>query len=111
MTVLRTIGLFILSAFGEILGGWLVWQGIREYRGWVWVGLGLMASSAYPLAATLQAHPDFGRVLAGYGGIFIAAALVWGVVFDGFRPDRYDLVGAAICIVGVFVIMFSPRST
>lgn len=77
MYVVRTFGLFILSAFAELLGAWLVWQGIRENRGLIWVGLGIIASGVYPLAATLQADPDFGRILAAYGGVFIAAAFVW----------------------------------
>lgn len=110
MYVLRTLLLFTVSAFAELLGSWLVWQGIREHRGLIWVGLGVAASGIYPLAATLQADPDFGRVLAAYGGIFIAAALTWGMVLDGFRPDRYDLAGVSICLIGVGVIMFAPRA-
>lgn len=109
MIVLRTFLLFTLSAFAELLGGWLVWQGIREHRGWVWVGVGIAASGVYPLAATLQSEPNFGRVLAAYGGVFIAAAFIWGAVFDGFRPDRFDIAGAVVCLLGVSVIMFGPR--
>ena len=109
MYVLRTLALFAVSAFAELLGSWLVWQGIREHRGLIWVGLGIAASGVYPLAATFQPDPDFGRILAGYGGVFIAAAFAWGAIFDGFRPDRFDLFGAAICLAGVGVIMFSPR--
>ena len=59
--------------------------------------------------ATLQDDPNFGRILAAYGGIFVAGSLAWGVVADGFRPDRFDLIGAAICLVGVAVIMYTPR--
>ena len=109
MVVVRTFLLFALSAVAELLGGWLVWQGVKEHRGWIWVGLGIAASGVYPLAATLQAEPDFGRVLAAYGGVFIAAAFVWGTVFDGFRPDRFDVLGALVCLAGVTVIMFGPR--
>jgi small multidrug resistance family-3 protein len=109
MVVFRTFVLFAVSAFAELLGGWLVWQGIREHRGWAWIGVGIMASGVYPLAATLQSEPDFGRVLAAYGGVFIAAAFVWGAVFDGFRPDRFDIAGALVCLLGVSVIMFGPR--
>lgn len=110
MTVVRTFALFVASAFAELLGGWLVWQGIKEHRGLVWVGLGVAASGVYPLAATLQKEPDFGRVLAAYGGVFIVAALAWGALFDGFRPDRYDAIGALICLAGVGVIILAPRS-
>ena len=59
--------------------------------------------------ATLQDDNNFGRILAAYGGMFVAGSLAWGVVADGFRPDRFDLIGAAICLFGVAVIMFAPR--
>lgn len=110
MYVLRTFALFLLSAFAELLGSWLVWQGVREHRGLIWVGIGIAASGVYPLAATLQTDPDFGRILAAYGGVFIAASFAWGMVLDGFRPDRFDLAGATICLIGVSVIMFAPRA-
>ena len=62
------------------------------------------------LVATLKADPHFGRILAAYGGVFVAGSLAWGMAFDGFGPDRYDVIGAFICLVGVGVIMFSPRT-
>lgn len=58
--------------------------------------------------ATFQPDPHFGRVLAAYG-IFVAGSLAWGVVVDKFRPDRWDLTGAAICLLGVAIIMYAPR--
>jgi small multidrug resistance family-3 protein len=66
---------------------------------------------AYGFVATLQADANFGRILAAYGGVFVAGSLAWGAVLDGYRPDRYDMVGALICLVGVAVIMYSPRSS
>jgi small multidrug resistance family-3 protein len=101
--------LFGVAALAEIGGAWLVWQGVREHRGLVWIGAGVAALGGYGLVATLQDDNNFGRVLAAYGGVFVAGSLAWGVVVDGFRPDRFDLIGAAICLVGVAVIMFSPR--
>jgi small multidrug resistance family-3 protein len=91
MTVLRSISLFVVAAIAEIGGAYLVWQGVREKRG-------------------LQPSPHFGRILAAYGGVFVAGSLTWGAIFDGFRPDRYDLMGATICLIGVAVIMYAPRS-
>lgn len=111
MTVLRTIALFVVAAIAEIGGAWLVWQGVREHRGLVWIGAGIAALGAYGFIATLQDDSNFGRILAAYGGIFVAGSLAWGIVADGFRPDRWDYVGAAICLVGVAVIMFAPRVT
>jgi small multidrug resistance family-3 protein len=102
--------LFVLAAVAEIGGAWLVWQGVRDHRGIAWVGGGVIALGLYGFVATLQPDTHFGRVLAAYGGVFIAGSLAWGMVFDGFRPDRYDLIGAAICLVGVAVIMYAPRA-
>ncbi|MCA1005261.1 YnfA family protein [Rhodococcus hoagii] len=107
MTVTRSILLFVLAALFEIGGAWLVWQGVREQRGWLWVGAGMIALGIYGLVATLQPDANFGRILAAYGGVFVAGSLLWAVVMDGFRPDRYDIIGAAICLCGVGVIMYA----
>jgi small multidrug resistance family-3 protein len=109
VTVARSVVLFVLAAVAEIGGAWLVWQGWREHRGLWWVAAGVIALGAYGFVATFQPDPNFGRILAAYGGVFVAGSLAWGVVVDGFRPDRYDLAGAAICLLGVGVIMYAPR--
>jgi small multidrug resistance family-3 protein len=109
VTVTKSVLLFIVAAIFEIGGAWLMWQGVRDGRPWWWVGLGVAALGAYGFVAALQPDADFGRVLAAYGGIFIAGSLLWGAAFDGYRPDRYDVVGAVICLVGVAVIMYMPR--
>jgi small multidrug resistance family-3 protein len=105
----RSIALFLLAAVLEIGGAWLVWQGLREHRGWVWVVAGMGSLALYGLVATLQPDAAFGRVLAAYGGVFIAGSLVWAAVADRFRPDRWDLLGALVCLVGVALIMYVPR--
>lgn len=109
LAISRSIALFAVAAVLEIGGAWLVWQAVREGRGWALALLGGLALFLYGFVAAFQADPHFGRVLAAYGGVFVAGSLVWGVALDGFRPDRYDLVGAAICLVGVAVIMYAPR--
>lgn len=109
MTVTRSIGLFILAALLEIGGAWLVWQGVREHRGWLRIGVGVLALGAYGFVATMQPDAHFGRILAAYGGVFVAGSLLWGMVADGFRPDRWDVVGSGICLVGVALIMYAPR--
>ena len=63
----------------------------------------------YGFVATFQSDPHFGRVLAAYGGVFGAGSPAWGMALDGFRPDRWDVVGALICLIGVAVIMNAPR--
>ena len=107
--MLKSIALFGAAALAEIGGAWLVWQGVREGRGWLWALGGVLALGAYGFAATFQDEVHFGRVLAAYGGVFVAGSLLWGVVVDGFRPDRWDIAGAAICLLGVAVIMYAPR--
>ncbi|WP_319445227.1 MULTISPECIES: YnfA family protein [unclassified Mycobacterium] len=107
--VLRSILLFVVAAVFEIGGAWLVWQGIREHRGWIWVGLGVVALGAYGFVATLQPDAHFGRILAAYGGVFVVGSLAWGMALDGFRPDRWDVIGALACLAGVAVIMYAPR--
>ena len=110
MTVARSIALFALAALAEIGGAWLIWQGVREHRGWIWAGLGVLALGAYGFVATLQPNAEFGRILAAYGGVFVAGSLAWAMALDSYRPDRFDLFGAAICLVGVAVIMYAPRT-
>jgi len=107
--IARSIGLFVLAALAEIGGAWLVWQGVREGRGLGWIGAGIVALGLYGFVATLQPDAHFGRILAAYGGVFVAGSLAWGAVVDGYRPDRFDLLGAALCLLGVAVIMYAPR--
>lgn len=109
MDLARSIILFVLAALAEIGGAWLIWQGVREHRGVLWIAAGIIALGAYGFVATLQPDANFGRILAAYGGIFVAGSLAWGMVVDGFRPDRWDTIGAAICLLGVAVIMYVPR--
>lgn len=109
MSIVKTIALFVVAAIAEIGGAWLIWQGVREHRGLAWIGAGIAALGAYGFVATLQDDSSFGRILAAYGGIFVAGSLAWGIVIDDFKPDRYDYIGAAVCLVGVSIIMFAPR--
>ena len=105
----KSILLFVAAALAEIGGAYLVWIGIKEDKGALVVVLGALALGMYGIVAAFQPDANFGRVLAAYGGVFIVGSLVWGIAFDGFRPDRFDLAGAAICLLGVGVIMYSPR--
>ncbi len=107
--VLRSIALFVLAALLEIGGAWLVWQGLREHRGIAWIGAGVIALGLYGFVATLQPDASFGRILAAYGGVFVAGSLAWGAVVDGYRPDRFDVAGALVCLIGVGIIMYAPR--
>jgi small multidrug resistance family-3 protein len=105
----RSIALFAAAALAEIGGAYLVWIGLRDGKGPVVVALGVIALGLYGVVATFQPENEFGRVLAAYGGVFVVGSIAWAVAFDSFRPDRYDLAGAAVCLVGVAVIMYAPR--
>jgi len=107
---LRSVALFALAGLCEIGGGYLVWLWLREGRA-VWLGvLGGLVLFLYGVLPTLQPETaSFGRVYAAYGGVFIALALAWGWWVDGVRPDRYDVIGGLIALVGVGVIMYAPR--
>jgi small multidrug resistance family-3 protein len=110
MTIVRSLLLFALAALAEIGGAWLIWQGWREHRGMGWIAAGILALGGYGFVTTFQPDPHFGRILAAYGGIFVAGSLAWGVIVDNFHPDRWDYLGAGICLLGVAVIMYAPRA-
>jgi len=110
MKILNSIGIFLLAGLCEIGGGYLVWLWLRENKP-LWVGiLGGFILFSYGAVATLQTE-NFGRVYAAYGGIFIVMAILWGWKVDGVVPDRYDMIGGLIALIGMLVIMFAPRSS
>lgn len=111
MTTARIVILFALAAVAEIGGAWLVWQAVRENRGWWLALLGILALGAYGFIAALQPEAHFGRVLAAYGGVFVAGSLAWGIVVDGFRPTLWDYVGSAVALLGAAIIMLAPVLT
>jgi small multidrug resistance family-3 protein len=111
METIRSIGLFVLAGVCEIGGGYLVWQWLREGRSFIVGLIGGAVLVLYGIIPTLQpATFNFGRVYAAYGGVFIVLSLLWGWRIDGKAPDTFDVIGAIICLVGVTVIMYWPRS-
>jgi small multidrug resistance family-3 protein len=101
--------LFVLAGLCEIGGGYLAWGWMREHKPLQWALVGGLILAAYGVVAALQPISEFGRTYAAYGGIFITLALAWGFLVDGFRPNRWDLLGALICVVGVVVMVAPPR--
>ena len=108
MTIARILLLFALAAVAEIGGAWLIWQSVRESRPWWFALFGVLALGAYGFLAAFQPDVNFGRVLAAYGGIFVAGSLAWGIVVDGFKPTTWDYVGSAVCLVGAGIIILAP---
>ena len=109
MEILKSILIFILAGFCEIGGGYLVWLSLKESKP-IWVGiLGGIILAIYGVVATLQTA-NFGRVYATYGGIFIVMALLWSYKVDNVVPDRYDIIGALVTLIGVGIIYYAPRN-
>ena len=108
MIILKSVLIFILAGFCEIGGGYLVWQFLKEDKP-LWYGiLGGIILVFYGIVATLQTE-SFARVYATYGGFFIVMSLLWAVKFDHFSPDKFDILGAIIALIGVCIIYYAPR--
>ena len=106
--MLSSILYFLLAGLLEIGGGYLMWLWLREGYSWWWGAAGAAVLVVYGVVPTLQ-PASFGRVHATYGGVFIALSILWGWGIDQIAPDRYDLIGGAIALIGVAVIMFWRR--
>ncbi|MCA0173174.1 YnfA family protein [Bacillus sp. RAR_GA_16] len=105
---MKAVLIFVFAGLAEIGGGYLIWLWLREgYSSLVGLTGGIVLA-LYGVIATLQVYPDFGRVYAAYGGVFIVMSILWGWGIDRKPPDTYDLLGGAICLVGVIVILL-PR--
>jgi small multidrug resistance family-3 protein len=106
--MLKVILFFILAGLCEIGGGYLVWLCLKEEKP-VWYGiLGTFVLALYGYVMTLQPS-SFGKAYAVYGGIFIVMALLWAWKVDHFKPDKYDIIGAIVTLIGVGIILFFPR--
>lgn len=110
METIKSIFYFILAGVFEIGGGYLVWLWVREGKGILYGGIGAIALIIYGIIPTLQPpNANFGRVYAAYGGIFIVLSILWGWKIDNILPDKFDLMGGLIALVGVTIIMYAPR--
>lgn len=106
---MRSIAFFLLAALGEISGCYCFWLWLRLDRGVIWIVPGLLALTIFAIALTQIDAANAGRVYAAYGGIYILASIVWLWLVEGVKPDRWDLIGVGIALLGTVVILFSPR--
>ena len=110
MDIVKSLFYFILAGIFEIGGGYLIWMWLREEKS-IWFGaLGAIVLILYGIIPTLQPqNTSFSRIYATYGGIFIVLSIIWGWKIDNVIPDKFDLIGGFIALVGVIIIMYAPR--
>ena len=110
MLILKTFGLFVITAVAEIVGCYLPYLWLKR-SGSPWLLIPAAASLAL-FAWLLTLHPTAaGRVYAAYGGVYVAVAIVWLWLVDGNRPTAWDLIGAAVAVAGMAIIMLAPRAS
>jgi small multidrug resistance family-3 protein len=106
--VLISIALFFVAALAEIGGGYMIWKWLRERKGVLFGILGGIVLFIYGVIPTFQ-PAQFGRVYAAYGGIFIISSILWGILVDRKKPDRYEILGSVIAVMGAAIIFYAPR--
>lgn len=99
---------FLIAALAEIGGGYLIWSWLRKKKKVVLGIFGGMILFAYGVLQTFQ-PAEFGRVYAAYGGIFIIMSIIWGMFIDKKKPDRYEIIGSCIAVLGAMIIFYAPR--
>jgi small multidrug resistance family-3 protein len=105
-----TLLLYALAALAEIAGCFSAWAALRLGRSPLWLLPGLLALALFAYLLTLAPADAAGRAYAAYGGVYIAASVLWLQVAESVRPDRYDLLGAAVCLLGAGIVLFAPRA-
>ncbi len=108
---MTTIAVYVAAALAEIGGCFAFWAWLRLGKSVLWLVPGLASLVAFAWLLTLSPAEHAGRAYAVYGGIYIVASLGWLWAVEGFRPDRWDLIGAAVCLAGAAIILWMPRPT
>ena len=106
---MRTFGWYILAALGEIGGCFAFWAWLRLDRSALWTLPGILSLAVFAVALTRVDVAAAGRAYAAYGGVYIVASILWLWIVEGSRPDRWDALGAATCILGAAIIVLGPR--
>lgn len=107
--IIKSSLLFFLAGLAEIGGGYFIWIWLRNDASIMWGILGGLVLIIYGVIPTFQQFPNFGRIYAAYGGVFIIMAILWGWWIDGIKPDTYDWVGTVVALLGTAIILWSPR--
>lgn len=108
--MIKTAIVYLVAAIFEIAGCFSFWLWVREGKtGW-WFAPGVASLLLFAWLLTQTDTAAAGRAYAAYGGVYIGSSLLWLRVIEGVRPDRWDMLGAVICLLGATVILFGPRS-
>ena len=102
---------YVGAAIAEIAGCFAFWAWLRLGKSALWILPGTASLILFAWLLTLVDTSHAGRAYAAYGGVYIASALIWLWTVEGARPDRWDMIGAAVCLVGAALILFGPRQT
>ncbi|MBX3514556.1 MAG: YnfA family protein [Xanthobacteraceae bacterium] len=105
-----SVAIFALTALCEIAGCFAFWAWLRIGKSALWLIPGTLSLVAFAWLLTFVESDAAGRTYAAYGGVYIVASLLWLWVVEGARPDRWDALGAAICLIGAAIILFGPRA-
>ena len=105
-----SVGIYVMAALAEIAGCFAFWAWLRLGKSAGWLLPGVVSLILFAWLLTRVDSASAGRAYAAYGGVYIAASLVWLWLAEGVRPDRWDLLGASICLLGASVILFGPRT-
>ncbi len=106
---MTTILAFAGAALAEIAGCFAFWAWLRLDKPVWWIVPGALGLMVFAYLLTLVQSDTAGRALAAYGGVFIVTAFAWAWAIEGVRPDRWDVIGGAICLIGAAIIIFGPR--
>jgi small multidrug resistance family-3 protein len=108
--MIRAFAFYAGAAVAEIAGSFAFWAWLRLGKSALWVLPGMLSLALFAFLLTQIDAAFAGRAYAAYGGVYIAASLLWLGIIDGARPDRWDLTGAAVCLVGAAIILLGPRA-
>jgi small multidrug resistance family-3 protein len=103
-----SLGLFLVAALAEIGGGYLVWLWIKQKNRIIYGIVGGLVLFTYGIIPTLQPS-NFGRVYVAYGGFFIICSILWGMMINKKKPDKYEIIGSLVAILGAAIIFYAPK--
>ena len=106
--IATSIGIFFFAALLEISGGYLIWRWLKNHQGKIIGIIGGLILFSYAIVMTLQPE-NFGKVYATYGGIFVVSSLLWGYWIDKKKPDRFEIFGSVVVLIGISIMFYFPR--